>query len=1257
MEMALQVFISADGWVSRQTQTLMNEKFTGVSDMKSVLKSGFGLPLLSSVILVFAFLLSSFLVQPVVAQVSTGSISGNLVDAQGAAIAVAEVKVTNKASNQVRVSTSGNDGSFHIPQLQPGSYRLEISKQGFRKLTYDNVEIVVGTDYGMGNVRLEVGEVTATVEVSAAQPLIESTQAQVSNDFTAADMTKFPNVLENQGLDLLALTVPGVAMSRDLGFSNSNGVDFEVNGIRGRNNDQQIDGQNNNDNSVAGPGLFVSDVEFVQEYQITTSNFSPEYGRNSGSVVNIITRSGSNNVHGSVYGTESNSVLNALSNTQKAFEGLTKPARFNDEFTGGTIGGPLWKDHIFFFGGFDNEIVSQQQVYTSGADNTGGAVGSLTPTPNGIATLVACYGNTPSLQALQTFGPFAIKGGNPTPVPGTITTFTVPSNASTSCTDNVSRDVEVAQVERTLPTGSKAYNFPIRLDIQTAKNHFYGRFLFNKSTFYNADSFFGASAGYPNNVPALAQDYGFSWVRTLSTRQSNEFRASYGRNNVEFGGNTLGTVPSQGDVGNALARVSFNGTTFLGYGPATNEPQGRIVNTYQFQDNWSYFLGRHGLKAGVNFTYQRSPNIFLPNFNASYRFSNYSTYGLDTPNRIQIAQGSPSLDFREKDTFAYFGDDFKIRNDLTLNLGITYTYYGQPANLFHTLTANNQSGSNPLWNPALPTSVTEFPTIPAPKNSWGPGAGFAWTPRFGGRLTGNGKTVVRGGYRLAYDPPFYNVYLNIASSAPIVFLQTLGTTPGAVPIAGHQLLADPTGTMNRTDLASTLVRGVFDPRTFNDTTISPNFGPQKTHEWSFGIQRELAQGMVLEARYVGNHALDLFQTINGNPNIAGLQAAFPSLVPSGLTPCTTPTTILFGTQTVHPELGRVNCNLGVVRERTNSAYSDYNGVQVELRSNQVWRQLTLKTNYSYSKTTDNASEIFSTFGGGGTQAFAQSQLNHTTAEHGLSGIDFTHSWALTAYEELPFYRTQSGLLGHVLGGWGISGTYFITSGQPYSPVQFVVNSGVAGQQPYYDNGMVNAFYGTIDQALRPYLANPSAPVTQVGIYAADACNVDESNNLCGNPAITSTTLISLNGVNNGLVGTKPDPANPGQFLPDPSNPAKVVTNKDIRFIANTPTANTVFNTPFGNVGRNTLRDAYTNIANLQFFKTIKVRENFKVQWHMSMINAFNHPNFSSVDPFLDDAGLSSEGTGFGIPSLTSGGLTTQVGSPGRIIRFGIKLFW
>ena len=291
----------------------------------------------------------------------------------------------SKDTNQQFNATSDNSGLFKLSLLPVGAYRLEVTKNGFRKSVFDNVEVTVGADRGMGTIKLEIGEVSSTVEVSAVAPLLESTEAQITNSFSATEMQTFPTILGNEGLDNIALTVPGVTMSRDLGFSNSNGVDFAVNGLRGRNNDQQIDGQNNNDNSVAGPSLFLSDPEFVQEYQITTSNFGAEYGRNSGSVVNIVTKSGSNAVHGSVYGSESNAALDSLSNIQKQFEGLKKVPWFNDEFVGGTIGGPLWVDHVFFFGGFDQEYIPGTAVLSTG---------SITPTPAGITTLIGCFGNT-----------------------------------------------------------------------------------------------------------------------------------------------------------------------------------------------------------------------------------------------------------------------------------------------------------------------------------------------------------------------------------------------------------------------------------------------------------------------------------------------------------------------------------------------------------------------------------------------------------------------------------------------------------------------------------------------------------------------------------------------------------------------------------------------------------------------------------------------------------------------------------------------
>src|SRR5260221_13993266 len=165
---------------------------------------------------------------------------------------------------------------------------------------------------------MDVGEASASVEVNAEAALIETQQSQVTNTFSGTTLTTFAGVQENQGLDNLALFVPGVSSVRDNSFSNTNGgAGFSSNGLRGRNNDQEIDGQNNNDNSVAGPALFVSDVEFVQQYVLITNQFGPEYGRNAGAVVNIITKQGTNGWHGSVYENENASNLNSLNNLQK----------------------------------------------------------------------------------------------------------------------------------------------------------------------------------------------------------------------------------------------------------------------------------------------------------------------------------------------------------------------------------------------------------------------------------------------------------------------------------------------------------------------------------------------------------------------------------------------------------------------------------------------------------------------------------------------------------------------------------------------------------------------------------------------------------------------------------------------------------------------------------------------------------------------------------------------------------------------------
>jgi hypothetical protein len=1209
--------------------------------------------------LFFAITLALALCIPSFGQVIKGSISGSVIDPQGAVVSGATVKAKNVGTGTVSTTTTDSAGLYRLNLLPVGTYTVEITAQGFKTTTQSNVQVGAGRDTGLGSIQVAVGETSTTVEVTGDAPLIETTQAQVSSTFSGTTLSTFAGIQENEGLDRLALFVPGVVNSRSDNFSNTNGGGFSSNGLRGRNNDQEIDGQNNNDNSVGGPGLFLSNVEFVQQYVIVTNNFGPEYGRNAGSVVNVITKSGGNAWHGSVFGYENSSYLNALSNTQKntnkpgaaptasgacpttnpLCNPFTGPPRSNNEFSGGTIGGPIMKNKVFSFFGFDNQMIAANTVYTTS---------TLTPTPQGLAKLAACFptGNqAAAVAALAKFGPWGITAGNPTIRP--VTTL-VPNTGCAGITSGIAANInnDFGGVTRVLPTPFHGFDFVEKVDAQiTANDNFTGRYLFNRGNNFNTQD--NGAAGYVTNVLALSQSALFSWTHNFSSHMVNETRMAFGRLNVGFGGNSIGnTDPTPGNLQQALAAVTISGG--LGFGPANNLPQARIVNTWQAQDNWNYVLGKHQLKAGTNFTYQRSPNIFLPGINGIYQFTSYTNFFNNTPGAITIAKGNPVSDFREYDTFIYGGDDWKISQHLTLNLGLTWSYYGQPANLFHDETLSRESGSGGFWNPALPIGIRTFPELPAPKNSFGPSVGFAYSPQWGGFLTGHGKTVFRGGFRELYDPAFYNIYLNIASATPVVLNQSV-SSPGT-----HPMPAVPTGPNVRTNLAPSVTLGVFDPRTFNESTITPNFSPDRVYSWTFGFERQIGKNSAFEVRYAGNRGTNLFQSIDGNPFVGtatnpGLLQAFPNLLPAGTAPCLTSAQTLGPGQTVGTDVGRAACGFGLERVRSNTAYSDYHALQTEFRANNLFKQLNIRAGYTFSKTTDNVSEIFGTNTAGNNVAFAQNPFNFTNGEHSISGLNIPHAFTVNFYESLPFFREQHGLMGHILGGWQISADYIWASGQPYTVQQLadarisdaaLTNTGgfsIPNFGNFYDNNFVAAFVGGVDSA-RAFIGSNSAPQNTVGIFAGDYCMAflgavpapgqTRTPAICNTNNMNPTTLLSLNALQNPSGST---------IVP--------ITSNNVRFIVNARFAQQVFGTPFGNSPRNALTDAPSNLANATLIKGIKMGERANLELRLTANNVFNHFNFANVDPFLDDAGKTSFGSAFSNPATTgANGRTVFVGA-------------
>lgn len=1135
------------------------------------------------------------------AQGLKGSISGIIVDPASVALSGARIKVMNTGTGATFNATSGSSGLFQFNLLPVGRYDVTVSVPGFATAEVKDIVLTTGSSSDLGLVRMVPGESSTVTSITQQRPQLIENQSQVSTTVFGSTLRSFPGIQEDEGPDILTLFVPGIVSSRSNNFSNTNGGEgFSNNGLRGRNNDQQIDGQGNNENSVAGPTLFVSDTNFLQEYVTITSNFAPEYGRNSASVVNLATRSGTNEWHGSLYGTENNSYLNALSNLQKQSKNpngtpLTGPPRSNDEFAGGTIGGPILKHRAFLFSGFDQEIVSENSVYSSGL---------LTPTPTGLGQLSGCVGVNPkTLAAINSVGPYSFSGGHPTPE-GPVTNLFINSNCPA---------VQFGGVTRTVATPSHTFNWLERADFQVGQDSIVGRYLFNRNNLFNQDTGGNAPGGWVSNVTSLNQAVLLSWTHFMSSHQANEANISFSRSNVQFGGNNIGNpfLPTDDKLASAAANVSFISGALLGFGPATNIPQGRIINTWQVQDNWNYVTGKHQLKAGGTYTFQRSPNIFLPLINGQYRFTNWSTFFSNTPNRINIAEGDAALDFREHDLWLYAGDDWKLTRNFVIDLGLTWSRFSQPVNLLERVTTARESNpATAFWNPSLPLSVRTNPSIPAVNDNFGPGVGFAYSPQWGGVLTGHGRTTIRGGYRLLYDPNFYNLYLNVASSAPATFLQTL---TGAAAVA-NPLPSLPTGPNVRAQLSPSITLGVFDPRTLNQTMVSPNLRPDRVHTWSLGIEREITKNSAIEARYVGNHGTDLLQSVNGNPFIADLKQMFPNLVPTGLTPCPA------ANAQVPQAIGRVNCNEGVVRSRNNGSSSDYNGLQLEFRAVNLFNQLTMRAGYTFSKDLDNTSEVFGTFSAGNTLAFAQNPVQTTSAERSISGLDVPHTFSVMFNEELPFFKKHQGFAGRVLGGWSFSGTYLLASGQPYTPVQaFEAQFSAAGN--FYDSAFIGAFQGT--DTARPFFGNLNAPANTVGIFAGDSCNLFGVG--CSQPA---NQLINMSAIN-------------GQ-------PVVSLTRNDVRFIANTGIAQALFGTPFGNVPRNSLRDAIQNVANFAVYKRIKLGERVAFELHATALNLFNHYNFSSIDPFLEDVGSSAGfGVGFANPAVTD--------APGRKLFVGGKI--
>ena len=1114
----------------------------------------------------------------------TGSLSGGVFDQTGAAIPGAMINAVSDSTGIAVQGKTNTEGTFLISNVPVGTYTVTIIATGFGEQKVDHVIVVTGATTSVGKQEMSLGKSAQTIEVDAgAAQLLNTETAQGEVVLDAQQLSSMP---VDGGFDDVALVVPGIVATHSDGFSNTNGVNFSANGERGRSNNFEIDGQSNNDNSVTGPQVFFSNQDAVQEIQVISNNFSAQYGRNMGSVVNYVTKNGTNVFHGSAFEYYTGSWGSALTQGQKdpqfgfcpsgsdtAFANangcsLINVPRFVQNNYGGTIGGPILKDKLFFFGGtYWDHTYQGALTFTSGAN--------VFPDPTGLQQLQAAFPNNPGVAAMVLNGPYAYPAGNPTPI-GTPTTLPVTDGTTIA-------NIEVAPYSRGVPNHALDQEDMGRLDYQaTTKDRFYLRYLYQNNPTVPAGGNFAAGGYF--NVLAATHSVGGDWSHVFTPNIVNQLRYSFQQSTLAFDG---GGVPSCTitNFSSCPSAVSL-GAGLEGFGYPVALPQGRVVKVTQVQDNANWNKGRHSFTFGGEFDYQNSPNVFLPNAQGSFNFAPGATANftfrnigsnaaldngitglLEGVSQTALTTGNFTSHFTEPDFALYFQDDWKVRENLTFNLGLRYEFFSQGINLLHNESVAQQTGPNPFWDTTLPLSATTFPYTPNFYKNIEPRIGIAYSPPFLKRA------VVHGGFAINVDPAFNNIFVDIVSGTPIANAGSFacdGVTVQCVPSGGLTL-----ATVTAADDKFVPTGG--DPRAQPYVNVQSNFRNPMAESYTLGVQYQVGSAGVAEVRYVGNHTFRQFQTLNSNPDIADVQSSFPGYG-GGQTACTDMTA---------NGVTRPNCNYFLVDTFANTAFSIYNGLQTSFTVHN-FHNWTGVVSYTYSRTLDNVSEIFSTGSGGTTSAFAQDPLNPDLGERGVGGNSYPNVVGMQMSYSEPWHKDQRGVLGRVLGGYSFNAFYTFNGGQPFNPIQGnvavqspnvladisanpAINSGQATTS-FCDIGFAEVF----GNPCRPILSNPQAPLGSVGINLGPGGYVDY------------------------VTGNATTPANEHWLW---NNQYEAISR----------------NNPFPGVGRNVLRGDSFNNLDLTVGKSLRLTERFTTILQVSAFNALNRGYYGTPDPNIEDS--------------------------------------
>jgi hypothetical protein len=1097
------------------------------------------------------------------AQQTTGNVRGVIKDATGALIAGAAVSIVEKNTNERYSTVSTSTGDFEFKNLPVGAYTVTIAAGGFKNLKVDDVLVQLNQTTDLSPT-VEVGNVSESVTVSAGgSELIDTTTSTLAKGFDSKEVEELPQTSGNtvasgiSGVYNLALLAPNVVTSGGVGV----GVGGSVGGQRSRNNDFVIDGVDDNNKSITGPEVYVS-PEAVAEFSLMSNYYPAEFAHSTGGQFIIATKAGTNGFHGTAYGFFENRHLDAL-NTLLKQEGVTRETsptnpnpnpRFDAGRFGGSFGGPIIKDKLFFFGMFE-----RQQLGAAA-----GAGGVLTPTAAGFSELSSIPGLSPTnLAIFKQYVPVATAANGQTITVG-------------------GQNIPVGTVNIPSPNFVNNDNYELNIDFaQSEKTHHTGRFILND----------GASIDTAASIPAFFQLrpvtsrlFSYTLEHTFTPTLIDETRLSYRR----YVSNTpAGNFSYPGlDVFPTIQLLDLNGITI---GPDGNAPQSTIENNYQFSNTVSYIRGSHSFKAGIDVRKLIAPEVFIQRARGNYVYNSTDLFleDLSPDNLAQRSVGLSPYEGNQALLFAFVQDDWRIKSNFTVNLGLNYAYQEVP------FTARQQT----LNSLASVPGVIEFNQPTSQKTNFGPRVGLAYSPNFdSGPLHwlfgSNNASSIRAGFSMAYDVVFDNLYLD---SLTPEFSEVLTVTPG---LNTPNFLADGGIKPAFTQLTNAAVARA------DTSAYTANQQVPYAITRTLSFQREVAKNWGLELRYLGTNGVHLvtqdhinvqsevsatrsiptFLTqpsvgdLKGLPTASQLFTCFP-----GASPCD-----------IIPSYLNAGFSTPITAFLFNG-YSTYNAFSAQL-THRLSNGLTGTAAYTWSHLIDNSTaEVDST----ALTPRRQQDFQDLAGDKATSSLSRTNRFVIGLIYDLPFFKENRAFVRSLAGGWTVSGTYTLESGEwatPQSGVDSNLNGDAAG-----DRAILNA--GGI----------PGTGSAVVGV------NSDGQQVPLNSPAATLKTIV-----------------------------AYVATNPKAQYIQAGPGA-------FATAGRNTLQLPGINDFDFSVFKNFRVRESTALQFRVDMFNAFNHPQWTPG--VLDGVGPTSTASANGLVDVANSSFNqpnTIFGSNPRVVQMSLR---